>query len=89
MLREQIVDVIAICKLSDRGLDFFFNKVYGYHRGLCAEFYENMKVDVIGTIKSKVQGKTITVAADTIASYLHYVRPNEDQIQYLIEISPP
>ena len=46
VLREQIVDVIVVCKLSDMGLDFFFNKVDGYHREICVEFYENMKVDV-------------------------------------------
>ena len=81
MLREQIVDVIVVRILSDTGLDFCFNKVDGYHRGMCVEFYENMKVDVFGTIKSKVRGKTIMVTTDTIASYLHYVRPSQDQIQ--------
>ena len=82
VLREQIVDVIVVHILSDRELDFLFNKVDGYHRGMCVEFYENMKVDVSGTIKSKVKGETIIVTTDTIASYLHYERPSQDQIKY-------
>ena len=73
MLWEEIIDVIAIRKLSDRGFDFFFNSVDGYHQGMCVEFYKTMKVDVFGRIKSEGQGKTIIVIADTIASYLHYV----------------
>ena len=50
VLREQIVDVIYVRKLSDRGLYFFFNRVDWYHQGMCAEFYKNMKVDVSSTI---------------------------------------
>ena len=71
------------------GVRFFFNKVDGYHRGMCVKFYKNMKVNVSGTIKSRFQGKTIMIIDDTIASYLHYVRPNQDQIQHPMEITPP
>ena len=48
VLQEQIIDVIVVHKLSDKGLDFFFNRVYEYHWGMCVEFYENMKVNVSG-----------------------------------------
>ena len=54
MIQKHIIDVVAVRILSDRGLVFFFNKVVGYHQGMCVEFYENMKVDVSDTIKSKV-----------------------------------
>ena len=49
---------------------------------MCVEFYENMKVNVSRTIKSKVLGKTMMITANTIALYLHYIRPSQDQIQY-------
>ena len=34
VLHEQIINVIAIRNLSNKGLDFFLNKVDGYHRGM-------------------------------------------------------
>ena len=41
-----------------------------------------MRVDISGTIKSKVRGKTTVVTADTIATYLLYIQPSQDHIQY-------
>ncbi|XP_057491373.1 uncharacterized protein LOC130777106 [Actinidia eriantha] len=82
VLREQIVDTIAIQKLADRGLNFFFEKIEGYYRGLCVQFYRNIRIDTTRTIHSKVGGKNIVITADIIAQYLHYPRPNPTTVQY-------
>ena len=83
VLREQIVDTIAVQILLDRGLNIFFNKIEGYHRGVCVEFYRNMTINTTRTIRSKVRGKTIVVIADTISQYLQYPRPDLVTIQFL------
>ena len=82
VLREQIVDTIAIQKLADRGLNFFFEKIEGYYRGLCVQFYRNIRIDTTRTIHSKVGGKNIIITADIIAQFLHYPRPDPTTVQY-------
>ena len=82
VLREQIVDTIAIQKLADRRLHFFFEKIEGYYKELCVQFYRNIRIDTTRTIYSEVGGKKIIITADIIAQYLHYVRPNPATFQY-------
>ena len=61
MLKELIHDIIIVRILFERGLDFLFNKVEGYDRGLYVEFYRNMKVVASDTINNKVRGKDIMI----------------------------
>ena len=65
------------------GLNFFFDKIEGYHHGFCVEIYKNMKIDTTCIICSKVEGKTILITADTIAQYLRYPWPDPTTIQFL------
>ena len=44
MLRGEIDNESVINILSDKGLDFFFNKADGYYRSVCIDFYQNMSV---------------------------------------------
>lgn len=58
----------VIKAVDDQGLQFFFDKIKGYRRGVVADFYSNMRAysrDLV--IESQIGTKTVTVTPGSIA----------------------
>ncbi|PSR88435.1 PRAME family member 9/15 like [Actinidia chinensis var. chinensis] len=69
--------------LKDRGLSFFFKPVKGYILNIVYEFFMNLEiVDDDSVLESKVNEKIIIVTPDHIASYLGYMRPRLEEVQF-------
>ena len=68
--------------LNDRDL-FFFKPVKGYTSNIVFEFFRNLESMGDGNIlESEVNGKTIVVTPDHIASYLGYTRLRPEEVQF-------
>lgn len=64
-------------KISNQGLDIFFDAFPGYDKNLVVNSYSSMKIDVAEqTIEAMVGVKKIEVTPDIIASYLRYNQPD-------------